>query len=57
LQSLPEPHGLLFSEGFNVLLTAKDFVYKEFQPGFLCVFLCGFSFGSSWLMKDILALT
>jgi hypothetical protein len=51
LQPLPELQGMLFSEGFNVLLTAKDFVDKEFQPGFLCVALCGFSFGSSWLIR------
>jgi hypothetical protein len=33
------------------LLTAKDFVDKEFQPRFLFVFLCGSSFGSSWLKR------
>jgi hypothetical protein len=38
-------------EGFNVLLTAKDFVYKEFQQGFLFVFLCDSSFGFSWLSR------
>jgi hypothetical protein len=31
------------------LLTAKDFVDKEFQPKFLCDALYGSSFGSSWL--------
>jgi hypothetical protein len=33
------------------LLTAKDFVDKEFQPKFLCDALCGSSFGSSWLQR------
>jgi hypothetical protein len=33
------------------LLTAKDFVDSEFLPGFLCVALCGSSFGSSWLRR------
>jgi hypothetical protein len=49
--------GLLFFEVFSVFLTAKDFVDKEFQPGFLCVALYGSFFGSSWLMKNILTLT
>jgi hypothetical protein len=48
---LPESKGLLYSEGLNILLTAKDFVDKEFQPRSLCVALCGSSFGSSWLLR------
>jgi hypothetical protein len=35
----------------TILLTAKDFVDKEFQPRFLFFFLCDSSFGSSWLIK------
>jgi hypothetical protein len=50
---LPDPQGLLFFEASNILITAKDFVDLEFLPGFLCVVLCGSSFGSSWLIRNI----
>jgi hypothetical protein len=46
---LPEPNG----ESLKYLQTAKDFVDLEFQPGFLCVSLCGSSFGFSWLKNNI----
>ena len=48
-------HALL--RRIQYFLTPKDFVDKEFQPRFLCVALYGFSFGSSWLIKNNLALT
>jgi hypothetical protein len=51
---LPDPKGLLFSEEFNILETAKDCVDTEFQPRSLCGALYGSSFGSSFLIKNIL---
>jgi hypothetical protein len=57
LQPLSAHQGLLCFEAFSVFLTAKDFVDREFQPGFLCVALYGSFFGFSWLIKNILSLT